>query len=230
MVGVKGSIFLILFLGIATAIPVEEDALLKEKDIPYQDAPLADDLDTPLADDLDTSLADDTLLEEDTPLDDDTLLEEELDTPSVEDLDDPFTDELDEDSLDTPKLDEDSLDTPVLADPRRPHPQPKVHGAFGYACTSRCTNQGQNYFWCWAHSHKSWDYCSPNNADLTAYHRHCKPTHACGHHGQKYTWCYTTTHTWDYCVISRAKPRPQIGDEKVPEDTVADNKEPMQEK
>ena len=109
-----------------------------------------------------------------------------------------------------------SDDATILSDPKIGQ-----KGAYGRTCRTPCTNHGHRYHWCWTTTPRKWDYCSPNDGDITAYGRKCRYTSKCGHgKGKRYTWCWTTTAKWDYCVV---KEKGTIGDEKVPE--IADNRE-----
>jgi len=99
-------------------------------------------------------------------------------------------------------------------------------GSYGGHCTTACSNHGHRYYWCYADTVK-WDYCSPNNGDLTAYGRKCRASSKCGHgKGHRYTWCWTTTARWDYCVPQSG----DIGDAKIPEDpALADDDIPLED-
>ena len=101
-------------------------------------------------------------------------------------------------------------DAPIVADPSIGQLT-----SYGGHCKTPCYNHRRRYYWCWADtvSGTAWDYCSPNNGDLTARGRKCKPTSKCDHSGggwggygvKRYTWCATTTGIWDYCVPVNAK-------------------------
>ena len=105
-------------------------------------------------------------------------------------------------------------------------------GSYGGHCTTPCTNHGHRYFWCWADTVR-WDYCSPNNGDLTAYGRKCRHTSKCGHgKGHRYTWCWTTTARWDYCIPEHAakhsdKHEGHDDDEMMPNEPIVDNQMPQ---
>ena len=94
---------------------------------------------------------------------------------------------------DSPLFADSNNDSPIFNDPR---PQKTSKGK---TCKTECSKAGGELAFCMI-SGTNFDYCSPNNGDLTSSGSKCKSDHSCGKHGRSYNWCNAIDGKWDYCV------------------------------